>query len=135
VVEDVCKMQAVGLAVLVERAAGVNEWIGAADAGASVAEKEEVHISLLILPMLPEFGVEEAEDARMVVEAEEAGAGEGGVDVGEMRGAEAGEDAEGEVECADVKRGDGLEEGVLGDGEVGEQPERARGGLGGEAGG
>jgi hypothetical protein len=37
----------VGLAVLVERAPGVDQRVGAADAGAGVAEDEQVHIEVL----------------------------------------------------------------------------------------
>jgi len=49
-----------------------------------------------------------------------------------MSDAEAGEDAEGEVEGPDMEGGEGAENGVRGDGEVGQEPEGAWCGEGGD---
>ncbi len=81
---------------------------------------------------LPDFCVKKAEQEFVAGDAGEAGGGEGGLGVGEVGDAEAGEDAEGEVEGADVEGGEGAEEWALGDGEVGEEPEGAGGGVGGD---
>jgi hypothetical protein len=86
----------------------------------------------MILLALPEFCVDEAEEAFVAGDASEAGAGEGGLRVGQVVGSEARKDAEGEIEGADVKGGEGFEERGAGWAEVGQDPEGA-GADGGEA--
>ena len=81
---------------------------------------------------LPDFCVKKAVKEFVAGEAREAGGGEGGCGVGEVGGAQAGEDAEGKVEEADVEGGERAEERALRDGEVGEEPEGAGGGVRGE---
>ncbi len=68
---------------------------------------------------LPEFGGEDAGEELVVGDAGHAGVSEGCCVVGEVGGAEAGEDAEGQVEAADEElRGE--THGAGGDAEVGE---------------
>ena len=69
----------------------------------------------------------------VVGDSGEAGGGEGGGVVGEVGGAEAGEDAEGEVEAADEEVG-GEAHGAGGDAEVGDEPEGSGSEGGGDAG-
>lgn len=84
-------------------------------------------------PFLPEFRGEQAEQRVVLCHAFEAGLGEGGGVVGEASGAEAGEDAEGEVEEADEQAG-GETHGAGGwDAEVGEEPESVWTHVSGEA--
>ena len=84
---------------------------------------------------LPDLCVKKAAQEFVASDAREAGGGEGGLRVGKVGDAEAGEDAEGEVEKTDVEGGEGAEECALGDGEVGEEPEGAGGGVGGDVSG
>ena len=49
-VEDVGELEAVPLTLLVERAPGVEDWVGAACAGACVPEDEDIHMALISLP-------------------------------------------------------------------------------------
>jgi hypothetical protein len=86
----------------------------------------------VILVELPDFCVKKTAKEFVAGEAREAGGGEGGLGVGEVGDAEAGEDAEGEVEETDVEGGEGAEECVLRDGEVGDEPEGAWGGVCGD---
>jgi hypothetical protein len=86
----------------------------------------------MILAVLPDFCVEKAAQEFVAGDAVEAGGGEGGLGVGEVGDAKAGEDAEGEIEGADVEGCEGAEERGWGDGEVGEEPEGAGGGVGGD---
>ncbi len=82
---------------------------------------------------LPEFGGEEAEEADVPGDGGEAGAGEWGGVAGQAGGAEAGEDAEGEVEAADEEDG-GETHRAGGDAEVGDEPEGVGSEVGGESG-
>ncbi len=86
----------------------------------------------MILMELPDFCVKNAEQELVARDAGEAGGGEGHLRVGKPGDAEAGEDAEGQVERADVEGGKGAEDRCLGDGEVREEPEGAGGGIRGE---
>ena len=83
---------------------------------------------------MPEFGSEEAAEAVVLGDAGEAGLGEGCDVIGEVRGAEVGEDAEGEVEAADIGLRDGFHEAAGWDAEVRDEPEclgfEVRGDLG-----
>lgn len=79
---------------------------------------------------MPELGGEQAAEAAMPRDGQEADAGEGGGVVREVGGTEAGEEAEGEIEAADEAAGGQAQE-ARGDAEVGDKPE----GFGGEAGG
>ena len=81
---------------------------------------------------LPDFCVKKAAEEFVAGDAREAGGGEVGLGVGEVGDAQAGEDAEGEVEEADVEGGERAEDGALRDGEVGEEPEGAGGGVRGD---
>ncbi len=78
--------------------------------------------------MAPDFCGEQAEEGVVVGGAGEAGAEEWGVVIGEVGGAETGEEAEGEIEGANIEAGDGAQ-GAGGDAEVGDEPE----GVGGDA--
>jgi len=86
----------------------------------------------VILMELPDFCVKKAKQEFVAGDACEAGGGEGGLRVGKVGDAEAGEDAEGEIEEADVEGGEGAKDWVGGDGEVGEEPEGAGGGVRGD---
>lgn len=48
-VEDVSEVEAVALAFFVERAPDIEQWIGAFDTGAGVAEKKKVHAGSSVL--------------------------------------------------------------------------------------
>ncbi len=61
----------------------------------------------------------------MALDALEARSGEGGLWIGKLLYAEAGEDAEGEIEAADVEVGEGSKKPRRGVAEVGEKPEGA----------
>jgi hypothetical protein len=81
---------------------------------------------------LPEFGGEEAAETVVVGDAGEAGSGEGRGVIGQGVGAEAGEDAEGKVEAADVGSGDEVHEAGGWNAEVGDEPEGSRGEVRGD---
>jgi hypothetical protein len=66
---------------------------------------------------LPEFGGEDAGDVMLMGDSREPGLGECCSVVGEVGGAEAGEDTEGEVEATDDEFG-GETHGAVGDAEV-----------------
>jgi hypothetical protein len=63
----------------------------------------------MILAALPDFCVEKAAEKVVAGDAVEACGGESGLRVGEVGDAEAGEDAEGEIEGSDVEGGEGAE--------------------------
>ena len=86
----------------------------------------------LILPISPEFCVNQAVEAVVAGDALEACGMEGGLGVGEVGDAEAGKDAEGEVEGADVEGGKGAEGSGMGLAEVREEPEGTRAEVRGE---
>ena len=81
---------------------------------------------------LPDFCVKNPEQEFVAGDAGEAGGGEGRLRIGKVGDAQAGEEAEGQVERADVEGGEGADDGSLRNGEVGEEPEGAGSGLGGE---
>jgi len=70
---------------------------------------------------LPEFGGEEAGEAMLVGDSDQAGLGEWRGVVGEAGGAESGEETEGEVEAANEELC-GETHGARGDAEVGDEP-------------
>ena len=82
---------------------------------------------------LPEFCGEDAGEAVMLSDSSEAGLGERRGVVGEMGGAEAGEETEGEVEAADEECC-GETHGAGGDAEVGDEPEGSWAERGSDAG-
>ncbi len=88
----------------------------------------------MILLALPEFCVDEAEEEVVMGDADEAGGGKRGLWIRQAVRAEAGEDAEGEVEGSDIDGREGLEDCGARWAEVGEKPKCA-GADGGEAGG
>jgi hypothetical protein len=74
---------------------------------------------------LPELGGEEAGEAMLMGDSGEAGLGEGSGVVGEVGGAKAGEEAEGEIQAADEEFC-GETHGAGGNAEVGDKPEGSR---------
>ena len=76
--------------------------------------------------MLPELGGEQAGEGMMLGDAGEAGSGERGGVVGQVGGAQASEQTEGQIEAADIELRREVH-GAVGDAEVGDEPECSRG--------
>jgi len=79
----------------------------------------------MILMELPNFCVKNAAKKGVSGDAGESRSREGGWGIGEVRHAEAGEDAEGQVEEPDVEGSEWPEDWGSGNGEIGYQPEGA----------
>lgn len=83
---------------------------------------------------LPEFRGEDTAEEAMLAESRETGVAKDGGVVGEAGDAEAGEQAEGEIEGADEQGGGDSKGAARGDAEVGDDPEGVGGEVGAEGG-